>query len=625
MKQHFKDVRRTLLANGKQLVLFELLYKGVFALLMIPLLEFSLRYAVKFSGYSYVTPENIFYVLRKPATLLCLLVLLGILFLFAFVELISLLVFFGACEERQTLKVGQILFPGCKRAVWMMKTHHLGGLAAGTFLFFLISNLPLWIAFYMRFSIVRLLLHEAWKLPLLRFGAVVLLALLLLLGFLGFFSMHYCCLKNTTFLEGMRRSIHAMAAAPKQLAAYILLWNLRFLLLEAIVYFIGLLVLILVCSMFVSEHRLFAVLMIAEDSWNLYGGIVAAAVLLIAQLGMLSHLFCTVLNKEDANREDFSRENLDGEKRNKEDIRKYQEDTENSITGTDRTYGKLLWVLALLALVGNIANLTVLFWNGSFLEKELLQDIAITAHRGDSSAAPENTLSALEMAIENLADYAEIDVQETADGVVVLMHDYNMKRTTGREGYVWNITYDALSRYDCGSWFSEEFAGERVPTLEQVLELCKGKIYLNIELKGVDSIESLAEKVVRLVEEYGFERQCVISSKNRRALLHVKELNGEIKTGYIMSFAYGSFYETDDIDFFSIKSEFVNETVVQEAHLFGKEIHVWTVNSRSELERMKLLGVDNIITDAPILAREVLEGEGLTGTLFELFRMVLGE
>lgn len=603
MKQRFKDVRRLLRANRRQLLLLELFYKGMFVLFMLPLLEFSIRYAVKFSGYSYVTPENLFYVMKKPTTLLFVLVLLGILFLFAFFELISLIVFFRICEKGQMLKMGRILLLGCKMAFRMIRTHHLGGLFLGTFLFSMISGIPLWVAFYMRFSVVRLLLREAWKLPLLRLVIPVFLVLLLLLGFFGFFSMYYCCFRNTTFLEGMKRSIRVMTALPKQLAGSMLLWNLYFFLMEAMVYFLGLLLLILICVLFVSEHKLFAVLMVVEDSWSLYGGVLAAAFLLIAEIGMLSHLFFALLGEEDG--------------------QEFLEEYEKSVSvDKSRTCGSLLWGAALVLLAGNAVNLSILIWNGSILERELLQSTAITAHRGDSSAAPENTLSALRMAIENLADYAEIDVQETADGVVVLMHDYNMKRTTGREGYVWNTTYDELSGYDCGSWFSEEFAGERIPTLEQVLELCKGKIYLNIELKGVDSIEGLAEKVVHIVEEYGFEQQCVITSKNRRALLHVKELNKTIKTGYIMSFAYGSFYETDDFDFFSMKSEFVNEAVVKNAHLFGKEIHAWTVNSRSELERMKLLGVDNIITDYPILAREVLEGEGLTGTLFELFQMV---
>ena len=171
-------------ANRKQLVLFELLYKGLFALFMLPLLELSLRYAIKFSGYSYVTPENIFYVLQKPTTIVLLAVLLVFLFLFSFVELISLLVCFHACEEKKTLKVTQILFPGLKRAVRMLKTKHPCGLIFGTLLFSAVSNLPLWIAFYMRFSALRFLLNEAWKLLWFRIAGCILLLLLFFFGFL---------------------------------------------------------------------------------------------------------------------------------------------------------------------------------------------------------------------------------------------------------------------------------------------------------------------------------------------------------------------------------------------------------------------------------------------------------
>ncbi|MGN0506543.1 MAG: glycerophosphodiester phosphodiesterase family protein [Lachnospiraceae bacterium] len=601
MKQNFKEVRQMMRANRKQLVLFELLYKGLFALVMLPLLELSLRFAIKFSGYSYVTPENIFYVLKKPVTIVILLILFGSLFLFSFVELISMIVFFRACEEKRTLKVTQILFPGFKRAVRMLKTQNSGGLILGTLLFSVVSNLPLWIAFYMRFSALRFLLNEAWRLPWFRIGGCLLLFLLLFFGFFGLFVLHYCCLRQTTFLQGMKRSIRAMFSNRGRAAGTMVLWNLRFFALEAFGYLAILLLLIFVGSFFVPENRLFAFLLILEDNWNLYGGMLAATIGLVAELGMLSHLFYL----------------LPGEEENKDFLEEYDESFSRG------KQDKLLRVLTVLTVVGNVINLTLLFWNGSLLEREVLQETAITAHRGASLTAPENTLSALSAAIENLADYAEIDVQETADGVVVLMHDYSLKRTTGQKKYVYYTTYEELKEYDCGSWFSAEFAGERIPTLEQALELCKGKIYLNIELKGAYNREELAEKVAQLIEEYDFENQCVVTSTSQEILLRVKELNENIKTGYIMSLAYGDFYEKEGIDFFSMKSSFIDEKVVETAHRFGKEIHAWTVNSRSELERMKLIGVDNIITDDPILAREVLESEGISGTLFELLKMIL--
>lgn len=267
-----------------------------------------------------------------------------------------------------------------------------------------------------------------------------------------------------------------------------------------------------------------------------------------------------------------------------------------------KTGRKQLILLGLLVFTGGILCLTFLF--GEVWDEE--QKIAITAHRGASLLAPENTISALLLAIENQADYAEIDVQETKDGVVVLLHDHSLKRTTGKRQYIWNVTYDELKKLDCGKWFSKQFAGERIPTLREALELCQDKICLNIELKGASDTRALAEKVVALVEEYDFEDRCVITSADYEALCFVKQANKKLKTGQIISRVRDTIYEKDEIDFFSMKSAFVDKAVVEEAHSFGKEVHVWTVNSQKEMERMKRLGVDNIITDNPLLARKVI-------------------
>lgn len=267
---------------------------------------------------------------------------------------------------------------------------------------------------------------------------------------------------------------------------------------------------------------------------------------------------------------------------------------------------KQLILCGLLVFIGLILSLVLLFHKGAYLWEDR-ENIAVTAHRGASFAAPENTLSSLRLAIDAGADYAEIDVQETKDGVAVLLHDYSLKRTTGKKQYIWNVTYEELKRLDCGKWFSKKFAGERVPTLEEALEVCRGKIGLNIELKDPANAEKLEEKVVRLIEEYGMEEECVITSMDYESLCLVKELNGHLKTGYILSRVHKNMYETENIDFFSMKAAFVNQEVIKMAHCHGKEVHVWTVNTPKELKRMKKLGVDNIITDNPVLARKIIE------------------
>ena len=103
----------------------------------------------------------------------------------------------------------------------------------------------------------------------------------------------------------------------------------------------------------------------------------------------------------------------------------------------------------------------------------------------------------------------------------------------------------------------------------------------------------------------------------------MKELNDNIKTGYILSVAYGYFFDNEYADFFSVKSSFINESLVRTAHSLGKEVHAWTLNSRSEVERMKLLGVDNMITDDPLMVRDIIYNDSSIATFKDLLETLV--
>lgn len=240
------------------------------------------------------------------------------------------------------------------------------------------------------------------------------------------------------------------------------------------------------------------------------------------------------------------------------------------------------------------------------------KQIMITAHRGASHGAPENTGASVALAIVELADYAEIDVRLTADGVPVLMHDRALFRTTGVVGEIDKVTYEEVSSYDAGCRYAKHYTGETVPCLREILAAYGERIKFNLELKG-ESNRNLAETVVALIEDYGLEMRCVITSDSYDMLMWVKAANVAIKTGYIMSRVYGEIYGYDAVDFFSVKSEFVTEQLVKGAHARGKEVHVWTVNKAYEILRMQTLGVDNIITDRPAYVREILYGHATSG------------
>ena len=167
-------------------------------------------------------------------------------------------------------------------------------------------------------------------------------------------------------------------------------------------------------------------------------------------------------------------------------------------------------------------------------------------------------MAAMELAVENLADFVEIDVQETADGVVVLGHDSTLKRVAGVNRTIGSYTLEDLQDLDVGKWFSKEFEGERIPTLADIMEFCKGRVKMNIEIKNLGKDSPLPDKVVELISDFQMKEQCVVTSTRLSYLSRVKELDPDIRTGYIISAAYGDYYSDDDVDFISIRSSFVS-------------------------------------------------------------------
>lgn len=252
--------------------------------------------------------------------------------------------------------------------------------------------------------------------------------------------------------------------------------------------------------------------------------------------------------------------------------------------------------------------------------------VKITAHRGHSLAAPENTLSAVLRAIEGGADYAEVDVQRTADGVVVLLHDSDLKRVAGVPGALGEMTYEEVRKLEVGSWFDSSFAGEPVPTLAEVIRLCRGRIRLNIELKFYGPDRRLAGEVARVVREQNFESDCLITSMNYDALPEAKRVNPDLRTGLIVAFALGDVSRLE-VEALSVRADWLSDELIRSAHRHGQEVHVWTVNEAGPMARLIKRGVDNVITDDPDLGIRVRgEWADLTGTeqLLLASRLLLG-
>ena len=227
--------------------------------------------------------------------------------------------------------------------------------------------------------------------------------------------------------------------------------------------------------------------------------------------------------------------------------------------------------------------------------------VGVTAHRGDSSRAPENTLAAFRAAIDAHADYSELDVQRTRDGEVVVLHDGDLMRMAGDPRKISELTMEDLAGIDVGTKYGAAFRGEHVPTLVAVIGLVRGHMKLNVELKYNGPDPGLAGAVVDILRRENFLDQVVITSLDAAALKQIKAIEPRLTTGLIVTEAMGDVSRAD-ADFLSLNSARATPAVIHRAHSVGKKVHVWTVNRTEVMLRLIERGADNLITNYPELA-----------------------
>lgn len=238
---------------------------------------------------------------------------------------------------------------------------------------------------------------------------------------------------------------------------------------------------------------------------------------------------------------------------------------------------------------------------------------AVIAHRGASAYAPENTLAAFELAIDQGADAIELDAKLSADGEVVVIHDRTVNRTTTGSGRVGEMTLKELRALDAGSFFDITYQGEKIPTLNEVFALVGKRIPINVELTNYASLtDDLPDKVAALVRRHNLTRQVLFSSFNPLALLRIRRLLPEVPVGMLALPGWKGGWARSWVGrltgYQSLHPEAsdVTPALVRKAHARGERVLVWTVNEAQEMERLFKLGVDGIFTDDPPLARKVL-------------------
>lgn len=235
------------------------------------------------------------------------------------------------------------------------------------------------------------------------------------------------------------------------------------------------------------------------------------------------------------------------------------------------------------------------------------------AHRGASLYAPENTMEAFTLAMQQGADGVELDAKLSADGEVVVIHDATVDRTTNGHGRVATFTLTDLRALDAGSFFSGKFRGAQIPTLNEVFEVIGKQGFINVELKGYTiPRDQLIEKVCALVQKHNLQKKMLFSSFFASSLKRAAQLLPEVPRGLLAPRGWkGMWWRSFGFMFGEYQALHphiadVDMPQVIRVHKLKRRIHVWTVNTEQDLLRLKNWGVDGIITDDPLTAVRVM-------------------
>jgi len=238
------------------------------------------------------------------------------------------------------------------------------------------------------------------------------------------------------------------------------------------------------------------------------------------------------------------------------------------------------------------------------------EKVRILGHRGAMGHAPENTMASFKLALEMGADMIELDVHLSRDNVPVVIHDEDVKRTTDGEGQVSDMNLEELKELDAGSWFSDEFVGERIPTLAEVMEWARGKVPVNVEIKnGPNFYEGIEEAVVEVLKETSMTNEVIISSFDHVCLRTIKEVEPRLATAILYScrlcdpVRYAKYLE---LSAFHPRWTYVTEDFIKDAHGAELAVNAWIANTPGLMTKLIDMGVDMIGTNYPDRLRDLL-------------------
>ncbi len=585
MVRTFKNALKLIFWDWSTLLLFELLYKSAALAVAIPALKALLDYAIQQAGLRYLTMDTLPILMRNPTAVLLTVGTICVYAVYIFIEMTAIVQYFDNGVQGKWTGAGQLFLSAVRRAFRILKPQNWVMLIF-VLLMIPMSGLALTTGPFGSISIPGYIVDNILKTPLLNAAYKIASGLILILIVWWIFSIHQVTLEGDSFRKACKKSVELVRGRFFHTVWMFIVW-FAFIWGIAIAVYLAALGIVYLRVRFgvpMASTRI----VFQRDCAKLddYSSLLITLYGFAASFSFIAALYY--------------------------DARFYHA---FSFEKTKRETHRHLWRRLVKGVL--IVTLILLYTNATTVHYVIFDSdddrVSIAAHRGGSAFAPENTIASLREAVLGGADYAEIDVQQTRDGELILMHDSNFARTTGVHKNVWEVDFQETREYDAGSFYSSAFQGEQIPSLREALEYAKGKLKLIIELKATGHETNLAEETIRLIEECEMEQECMIASMNPSIVETVRRTNPFIKTQYIVSAVYGNIISIQEADCYSVERTFVSQDLLTLLHRNKKELFVWTVNTEETMRKLIAMGVDGIVTDNPYLVTYCLRNMSSTG------------
>lgn len=580
--------------NIKKFLKYQIITRGLLSIIIIPIYGLLSGYLIQKDGSVVFTNGDILKFMLTPSGAIFLLFLFLIVVLEIIIEIGGYITISSKIEANyKESSYWEILKYNIRLLPRMLS---VGGIIILLYVIFMapMSGVGFKLSFLKGFDMPNFIMSEIDQNTLYTIIYSVGIILLIYVSLKFIFTFNYMIINNMKANEAIKASSKLFKENRKTVLKELAVMLIVTALISSIVLFIWLTLIVKISGQLNLDGYLSRIIMIALLQIQNFGILIISILLVPFECYYVTKLFYKLIDPKDI------------------EYPKIAEKTKKSMLDNILHKKKTLIAIALTALL--LYSMTM-----GIFTREIIgynNHIKIYGHRGYGVGTPENSISAIKKSIDNNIDYIEIDVQRTKDRKYVLNHDKTFERVSYEKPYFINkkvsdLNYSQIETLDIGRRVSQRYAGEKVPRIEEVLDVCKNKIKINLELKeGID--HEMIDDLMELARKKGMKKQVFFTSLNIRDIEYIENKDSTFDTGLIYFIKLGN-YGSVDADYMIMEEREATDSNIKKLHKKGKKVIVWTVNTQESIDKFSKMDVDGIITDYPLEVKEaVSENSKLT-------------